>query len=324
MTPREATLTEERRTVARIIHADLGLVDGYTASRGATHSQTPRKPFRGSAAPRPHGGGLVTVRAFSYGGGVQSTAALVLAAQRRIDFPLFILANVGDDSENPATIDYVREHAAPFAATHGIELVEVRKRRRDGTPDDLLARILRTDRSLPFPVRMSNGAPGRRSCTAEFKIRVIERELRRRGATDAAPATVGLGITVDEIQRARTSHPADRWTTRTYPLIDIGLYRDDCMTIIRDAGLPVPPKSSCWFCPFHHMDAWRELRRTRPDLFARAQQLEATLNARRDALGKDHVWLTRYGRPIGEVVADQLVIDGTTELDNCESGYCLT
>ena len=39
MTPREATLTEERRTVARIIHADLGLVDGYTASR---HPLAPR------------------------------------------------------------------------------------------------------------------------------------------------------------------------------------------------------------------------------------------------------------------------------------------
>lgn len=28
------------------------------------------------------------IRAVSYGGGVQSTALLVLAAQRRIDFPL--------------------------------------------------------------------------------------------------------------------------------------------------------------------------------------------------------------------------------------------
>lgn len=39
MTPREAVLTEERRTVARLIHADLGLVDGYTASQ---HPLAPR------------------------------------------------------------------------------------------------------------------------------------------------------------------------------------------------------------------------------------------------------------------------------------------
>lgn len=44
------------------------------------------------------------IRSVSYGGGVQSTALLVLAAQRRIDYPLFLFANVGDDSENPATV----------------------------------------------------------------------------------------------------------------------------------------------------------------------------------------------------------------------------
>ena len=49
------------------------------------------------------------LRVFSYGGGVQSTAALVLAAQGKIDFPTFLFANVGDDSEHPATLRYVRE-----------------------------------------------------------------------------------------------------------------------------------------------------------------------------------------------------------------------
>lgn len=32
--------------------------------------------------------------------------------------------------------------------------------------------------------------------------------------------------------------------------------------------------------------------------------LEDTLNARRDALGKDHVYLTRFGRPLNEVFAN--------------------
>ena len=47
------------------------------------------------------------LRVASYGGGVQSTAMLVLAAQRIIDFPLFLFANVGDDSEHPASLRYV-------------------------------------------------------------------------------------------------------------------------------------------------------------------------------------------------------------------------
>ena len=58
----------------------------------------------------------------SYGGGVQSTALLVLAAQGLIPHRMFLFANVGDDSEHPATLHYVRAIAAPYAAAHGIEL----------------------------------------------------------------------------------------------------------------------------------------------------------------------------------------------------------
>lgn len=56
------------------------------------------------------------LRTFSYGGGVQSTAALVLPAQARIDFPVFLFSNVGDDSEHPDTLRYVEDVAKPYAA----------------------------------------------------------------------------------------------------------------------------------------------------------------------------------------------------------------
>ncbi|TDB83784.1 phosphoadenosine phosphosulfate reductase, partial [Actinomadura sp. 7K534] len=96
------------------------------------------------------------MRAFSYGGGWQSTAALVLAAQGRIDFPTFLFANVGDDSEHPATLRYIRDHAAPYAAAHGIDLRELHRIRRDGTTETLYGRLTREgSRSIPIPVRMS-------------------------------------------------------------------------------------------------------------------------------------------------------------------------
>ncbi len=69
----------------------------------------------------------MALRTFSYGGGVQSTAALVLAAERRIDFPVFLFANVGDDSESPESLVYVHDVAMPFAAAHGIDLIELRR-----------------------------------------------------------------------------------------------------------------------------------------------------------------------------------------------------
>ena len=169
---------------------------------------------------------MTELRSISYGGGVQSTALLVLAAQRRIDFPLFVFANVGDDSERAATLQYVEEYAKPYAAEHDIELAEVQRIRRDGAVETLWGRLTRPgSRSLPIPVRMSNGAPGTRSCTADFKIKVVGKEMKRRGASKTAPATIGIGISVDEIHRAnnRITEPHEQIV---YPLLDLGLRRD--------------------------------------------------------------------------------------------------
>lgn len=269
---------------------------------------------------------MTSIRSISFGGGVQSTALLVLAAQGRIDFPLFLMANVGDDSENPGTIRYIDEYARPYAADHGIELAVIDRVKRDGSTETLLGRLTREgSRSLPIPVRMSNGAPGTRSCTADFKIKVIGKELKRRGATPSSRATIGIGISVDEIHRAnnRRTEPHEEIV---YPLLDLGMRRTDCARVIREAGLPVPPKSSCWFCPFHRPETWHDQRRDEPELFEKSCQLEELLNERRDVLGKDHVYLTRFGRPLRQAIPDGVdVLPMFDEADGtCDSGWCMT
>ncbi|MEV4993182.1 phosphoadenosine phosphosulfate reductase [Streptomyces niveus] len=267
------------------------------------------------------------VRSVSYGGGVQSTALLALAAQGRIDFRTFLMANVGDDSENPGTLRYLDKFARPYAAAHGLELAVLdRVMVRTGEKRTLYGQLTREgSRSIGIPVRMSNGAPGTRSCTAEFKIKVIGREVKRRGATKEAPATVGVGISLDEIHRAnsRRCEPHERIV---YPLLELGLRRADCVRIIRDAGLPVPPKSACWFCPFRRPEAWHDMRRTQPDLFDKACGLEEVINKRRDELGKDHVYLTRFGRPLHKAIPDGVdLLPGFDEADGaCDSGWCMT
>ena len=146
----------------------------------------------------------MTLRVIAHGGGVQSTALLVLSATGRIDFGVHLFCNTGDDSENPATLAYVRDVSMPYAAKHGVELLELHKVTRNGEPETLLGRLLKEgSRSLPIPVRMADtGAPGTRSCTADFKIRVISKWLKANGATATEPATVGIGISTDEVQRA--------------------------------------------------------------------------------------------------------------------------
>jgi hypothetical protein len=274
------------------------------------------------------------LRIVSYGGGVQSTALLVLAAEGRIDYRTFLFANVGDDSEHPATLDYVRTIAMPYAEAHGIELVELHRTwqrgERRGQQETLLSRLAQGRRSVPVR-RSKNGPPMSRSCTADFKIKVIERELRRHGATATEPALVALGISVDEVERAHPGvDPRSPVQIRTYPLLarneqdphsdGLLLTRSDCRRVIVEAGLPVPPKSSCWFCPFHDRDAWRTLRHDFPHLFAEAVEIERTLTAK--ANDGRPVYLTRAGLPLDQVVADQSsLFDG---MDGCDSGHCMT
>lgn len=258
------------------------------------------------------GGAGMTIRAISLGAGVQSTALLVLAAQREIDFPLAIFANVGDDSENPATIDYMHEYAIPYAAANGIELVTVRHEK-----ETLYQKTMRQS-GVSIPMRLPNtGAPAARGCTRDFKVAPIARELKRRGATRNEPATVALGISIDEWHRMKDSTVAHE--VFAYPLVDRRMDRAACEAVIVAAGLPVPPKSSCWFCPWTSPTRWRSMMRNDPDTFARAVQFERDVNAKPGGLT---VWLTDALKPLDEAIQE----DGQMELFNgptCDiGGYC--
>lgn len=265
----------------------------------------------------------------SYGGGVQSTAMVVLAAQGSLgyDIDAALFANVGDDSEHPATLDYVRNVAIPWAAERGLTIHELHRVKRDGTTETLMGRLMKEgSRSLPIPVRMDNGAPGNRSCTADFKIKVVGKWLKANGASKDNPATVCIGISTDEIQRVSNKR-AMPYEQPVYPLIELGLDRSACQRVIAEAGLPVPPKSSCYFCPFHRPQMWSEMRRDEPELFFKAADLEATLIARRKTLGKDPVYLTRFAKPLAEAIGEAQDVLTDFEMpggEGCDSGYCWT
>ncbi len=261
------------------------------------------------------------LKVFSFGGGAQSTAALVLAAQGRLDYCTFLFANVGSDSENPDTLDYVHEVAFPFATRHGLTLHELQRHKRDGSVETIYGRITRTDsRSIGIPVYMASGAPGTRQCTYDFKIAVCDKWLKEHGAC-VEGATVGLGISLDEWSRMRNDSGV-AWKKLDYPLIDLRLTRVQCAKIIQQADLPVPPKSSCWFCPYHSTRAWQDLRNTHPHLFEKAVQLETLMNERRAKLGKDRVWLSSKLKPLTQVTTDLIQLSLPEYEEMCESGYC--
>jgi hypothetical protein len=270
------------------------------------------------------------MRVICYGGGVQSTALLVLAAQGRIDYKTFLFCNVGDDSEHPDTLSYVDKVAKPYAEENGLNLIEIRRTKRDGTQPTLYGEMMQADaNNVPIPVRMTNGAPGSRSCTVNYKIAVVRQWVRKNGATEANPAYMGMGISLDEVHRMHNKNdkPYER---RTYPLIEDfaqPLTRNNCETVIREAGLVVPPKSACWFCPFLKPSNWAEMRRDHPALFLKCVELERTINAKRVERGLNLVWLTRFNKPLDVAIAEAQEdlfggLSGFEDDAECDNGVC--
>lgn len=256
------------------------------------------------------------MKLFSFGGGVQSTACLVLAAQGKIDYKDFAFADVGDKAEHPDTVCYLHEVSIPFAKSHGLNIFILQKRDKNGDPVDLYDRIYQKVSALTIPVYLSGGKPAKRDCTNDFKIAVIDKFAKKNGYTIR-----GQGISTDEAHRCRTGFD--------YPLIDLGFNRGDCEKVILDAGLPKAPKSACWFCPYTNMNRWYTLKRENPELFEKAVGLEKMLSDRYESKNKGPVYLSSRGcarqATIDQVISDQLsLFDEFANLDNCESGYCWT
>lgn len=305
-------------------------------------SDFPLVDLFGNETPAPRRRDLIAVgdseishRVFSSGGGQQSIAALVLSAQGKIDFPIHLWSNVGDDSEDPETLSYMEDHAKPFADAHGITLLELRRSYADGRPYRTIYEA-EVDESRPWfniPYRGADGNPLKRQCTDSWKIEVVGRWLKRNGASKDRPAIVGIGFSSDELDRIKTPagfvDPRNPEQVKAYPLFDLGLTRDDCRRVVAEAGLPVPPKSSCFFCPFHSAGTWVELKRKRPVLFDRAVEMEQIANRKLVQRGRGDrpVFLTRYGRPVDELVED---LENQGELfdyegpEGCDTGYCWT
>lgn len=270
-------------------------------------------------------------RVFSFGGGRQSMAVLIAQSLGLLPytFDYFVFANVGAQAEKPATLRYLNEVAKPYAERHGIKLVETERRNRQGQSVDLYQYTMTADKSVPIPVYMSGGAPGNRTCTTDWKIKVIDRWVK--ALASGSRVEIGLGISLDEVERMKVSTWSDRqpgkegrplgfWKRPVYPLIDLRWSVNDCVNLIESVGLPLPPKSSCWFCPFQSKSEWIEMRRSDAELWTRALGLESRINETRAALNRDRVYLHRALQPLSQAVSSQMNLFPD---DDC-SGYCHT
>lgn len=123
-----------------------------------------------------------------------------------------------------------------------------------------------------------------RTCTEDYKIVPIQRKIRelmgiaRWHKSRKERALALIGISTDEVIRMKPAKVP--YAANCYPLIDAGMSRDDCITFIREVGLPVPHKSSCLFCPYHSDAYWEFLRVDQPEEFQKAVEFDEYIRNR--------------------------------------------
>lgn len=110
-----------------------------------------------------------------------------------------------------------------------------------------------------------------RQCTVDFKIYPIRKKLRELGGKKSGVEQL-IGISLDEVQRMKPSR--DKWIKNSWPLIEKRMSRHDCISWLKRHGYPEPPRSSCYFCPYHSNEEWKRLKINDPEAFAEAVKFE--------------------------------------------------
>ncbi|MDB4610605.1 hypothetical protein OAG99_01770 [Akkermansiaceae bacterium] len=258
----------------------------------------------------------------SLGAGVQSSTLALMAAQGEIlpapDFALFAdtgaeplevyqwletLKNLINQSPHPFPVYTVKEGDLEEATTK-VRISQGKGKKPKG--ESYLKRI------IPMFGRQPDGsmtAALGRSCTADYKIKPIHKFIKKhcgikRGQKEIT-VTEWIGISWDEIQRAKISRVA--YMQKRYPLLEQKITRSTCLHWIEKNRFPTPPRSACYFCPFHSDLEWRSLRDKDPEHFSKAISYDTRLReafAKNDKFTDMTMYLHRSCRPLKEIDFD--------------------
>ena len=229
----------------------------------------------------------------AYGMGVDSTAMLVGLHQRFEKPDLILFADTG--SERPETYAYLDTINA-WLRSKGWPAVTVVKNESPKAGYTSLEHQLNTLKVLPAL------AYGAHQCSLVWKVAPQQKFVKTWAPAIAARAA-GLTVTQcigydagprDGARAFKAEGKAGDGYTNRFPLIEWGWDRERCMLEIAAAGLPVPPKSCCWFCPAMKKHEIAELHAAHPDLTDRAMRIERDAHEkglkRIKGLGRNFSW----------------------------------
>jgi len=211
----------------------------------------------------------------AYGMGTNSTAYLIEMVRRQEPMHLILSADTGGEFAH--TYSY-SDMFSEWLVAHGYP--PVTRVVKGGRQETLEQYCLRTGMlpSLSY---------GFKSCSQKFKIEPQEKyvnnwEPARQLWKAGGKVTKLIGYDMDEPHRAAI--PEDAKYRYRYPLLEWGWGRDECVEAIQAAGLPLPGKSSCFFCPSTRKAEIVDMLDHQPIYLARALAIEK--NA--EASGKNH------------------------------------
>lgn len=190
-----------------------------------------------------------------YGGGRDSTAVLVGLWMRGIRPDLILMADVG--AERQATYDYVANVMQPWLLSIGFPPITIVRyvctRFKHWPHYATLEENCLTNGTLP------SIAYGSHACSSKWKIAPQTKYLQSWTPAllawqDGVKIRKAIGFEAGEENRTRRCSTYavqdeeldlfDIW----FPLQEWGWTLAACIEAIEHAGLPVPPKSSCYFC----------------------------------------------------------------------------
>lgn len=158
-----------------------------------------------------------------------------------------------------------------------------------------------------------------RQCTADYKIRPIDRHIRSvilglgRGQRVPKDARVVQIFGLDDGEAGRIAKVKKRYMASPFdcdfPLAKLGMDREDCLRLLADRVPHLVPRSACVFCPYRSNLEWQRLRDEDPAGWARACEIDDGIRdpQARCAVGlRQSLYLHRSAVPLRMVDIDRL------------------
>lgn len=248
---------------------------------------------------------------FSYGGGRQSVAIVLLCAEGRIPWPdRIIMADTG--LENATTWSYHEKNIQPVLERH-------HKRLEIAGPQYSRSGLYSNNGALIIPVYSLPRGKYSTWCSSEWKRRVRDRYMRDH---NIHPTELWLGLGYEEERRWRRTHMTRQGNTLVRcPLVELQITTAEALQLIQRHGLPAPTHSSCYICPQKTNKEWIELKTQSPEQWAAAVKLDNEI--REDSIddGKGPVYLHYSRKPLEQAIRE--TEDNETPR-RCESEGCFT